>query len=60
MGVVYIFDLTNEESLNALKMWRERVEAERNGKITELLIGTKKDLKHLREVTKESAESFCR
>jgi hypothetical protein len=33
-------------------MWRERVEAERNGKIVELLIGTKKDLKFLREVTK--------
>lgn len=61
MGVVYVFDLTNEDSMRSLKVWKDRV-AEHNScnRTVEMLVGNKTDLRHLREVPRESGEELRR
>lgn len=58
MGVIYVFDLTNEETLKNLQQWRQKVEEHNSNRVVDLLIGNKKDLKHLREVSREAAELY--
>ena len=48
MGVIYVFDLTNEESLHNLEGWKQKIEEENPNIIKSLLLGNKKDLKYLR------------
>lgn len=48
MGIIYVFDLTNEESLNNLERWKEKVEEENPIEMKTLLLGNKKDLRQLR------------
>ena len=47
MGIIYVFDLTNQESLDNLVQWKDKVEDENPGRIKTLLLGNKKDLKML-------------
>ena len=58
VGVIYVFDLTNEESLHNLALWKERVEEDNNENKKSILIGNKLDLKQLREVSPEAAYEF--
>ena len=58
MGIIYVFDLTNQESLDNLVHWKDKVEDEYPNRIKTLLIGNKKDLKMLREVSEETAQRF--
>ena len=58
MGVIYVFDLTNEETLKSLQQWRQKVEEHNRNRVVDLLVGNKKDLKHLREVSREAAEQY--
>lgn len=58
MGIIYVFDLTNEQTLNNLKLWREIVQQHNHNRVTQLLLGNKKDLKYLREVSRDEAEKF--
>lgn len=50
IGVIYVFDLTSQESLDHLVFWRERVEDLTQHRFVSLLLGNKKDLKEFREV----------
>ncbi len=60
MGVIYVFDLTRAQSLSQLRHWREHVEEHRNGKAVSMLLACKKDLRLLREVSRERAEEAQR
>ena len=52
-GVVYVFDLTNETSLVNLEAWKKRVNEQKNSRAIQMLLGNKKDLYNLKEVSKE-------
>ena len=61
--VVYIFDLTNEESLNNIDTWNELVDEHNNNdlKIVKILVGNKQDLKYNSEMNntmKEKSKSL--
>ena len=54
MAVVYVFDLTSLDSLTALTGWHHRVNEHCDStKVVSTLLGTKRDLKYLREVDQE-------
>ena len=49
MGVIYVYDITKENSLESLSEWRKKVLDHANcPKMTEVLIGNKSDLVNLR------------
>ena len=59
MGVIYVYDITKEDSLESLSKWRETVLNNSNcHSINELLVGNKSDLTNLREVSLEKAKKW--
>ena len=59
MAIVYVFDLTNMESLRGLPEWKKRAGEFCNGKkVVTILVGTKRDLKYLREVGEAAAKEM--
>lgn len=58
-GVVYVFDITREETFLEIENWRRVVE-NTLGPVPSILIGNKKDLEDLRMVPRESAEEYAR
>ena len=57
-GILFVFDITNKESFNNIKLWltdSENCET----KVTKLLVGNKIDLIDKRNVDKESIEKFA-
>ena len=57
-GILFVFDITNKESFNNIKIWltdSENCET----KVTKILIGNKIDLKDERKVDMEAIEKFA-
>ena len=57
-GILFVFDITNRESFNNIKIWltdSENCET----KVTKILVGNKIDLKDKRTVDKEIIEAFA-
>lgn len=48
IGVLIIFDITNEESFNSIKSWIAEVENYANEHIRMILVGNKVDISHER------------
>ena len=58
VGVIYVFDLTNMDSLNNIKVWKAKVYENTNTeRAIGMLLGCKKDLTHLREVSQEMVDN---
>jgi len=58
-GVVYVFDITREETFLELDKWRGLVEKVLGG-VPAVLVGNKADLKELRVVHRDVAEDYAR
>ncbi|MGC9095741.1 MAG: Rab family GTPase [Infirmifilum sp.] len=58
-GVVYVFDITREETFIEIENWRRVVE-DTLGPIPAVLVGNKKDLESLRMVPRETALEYAR
>ena len=60
LGIIYIFDVTNKQSLNSINKWvndvNETIDAE---KFPSVLVGNKIDLEDEREVTKEEGQNLA-
>ncbi|MEZ0346694.1 MAG: Rab family GTPase [Infirmifilum sp.] len=58
-GVVYVFDITREETFAEIENWRRTV-SDTLGPVPAILIGNKKDLEEYRMVSRQSAEEYAR
>ena len=60
LGIIYIFDVTNKQSLNSINKWvndvNETIDAE---KFPSVLVGNKIDLEDEREVTTEEGQNLA-
>lgn len=60
LGIIYVFDVTNEESLLNLDKWRDLALKYINTQnFTEMLIGNKIDLMNFREVSPENCQKWA-
>ncbi len=55
-GIIFVFDLTNNNSFESLTNWLKM--ADDNGEFKSILVGNKVDLKGIREVKEEDINKF--
>ena len=58
-GFIYVFDLSNKESLNNLNFWINLTNENCESNVINFLVGNKNDIEDGREVTKEEGEEFA-
>ena len=58
-GFIYVFEITNRESLNKLDFWINLTSENCDSNVINFLVGNKSDLEDKRKVTKEEAENFA-
>ena len=58
-GFIYVFEITNRESLNKLDFWINLTSENCDSNVINFLVGNKSDLEEKRKVTKEEAENFA-
>jgi len=60
-GVMFVYDITYQESFNRLKTWLDEFERKTNalGKVPMVVVGNKSDLEQSREVERSDAEEWC-
>ncbi|KAF8822104.1 putative small GTP binding protein rab1a [Cardiosporidium cionae] len=59
MGVLLIYDITNTETFNNVKMWMHSVEEQAAPAIQRILVGNKSDLSHNRQVPTERGKNLA-
>ena len=59
-GVILVFDITKEDTFDALEEWLKYLKDNGKDDIQKILIGNKLDLEKNRKVTKEDAEDFAK
>jgi len=57
--VLAIFDLTQTSTFDHAKLWLERIDQVARENIVKLLVGTKSDLIHQRQVPFQTAQQFA-
>ena len=55
-GIIMVYDISQRETFENLKIWKEMVESKCNDKVKVLLIGNKIDLESIREVSLEEGK----
>ena len=58
-GILFVYDITNHESFEGVKIWIKESESFVTG-FKKMLIGNKVDIEDERKVTKEEVERFCK
>lgn len=58
-GIIMVYDISNRESFDNLKIWTEMVETKCNDEIKVLLIGNKLDLDSIREVSTKEGKQYA-
>ncbi|KAF3450635.1 hypothetical protein FNV43_RR06724 [Rhamnella rubrinervis] len=58
-GIVIVYDVTDEESFNNVKVWLEEIDKFTTSNVNKLLIGNKSDLTAKRVVPSETAKAFA-
>ena len=59
-GVILVFDVTKQQTFDALEDWLKDLKENNKLEIQKVLIGNKVDLEEYREVKKEDAENFAK
>ena len=59
-GIFIVYDITDRESFNDVKMWMGEIKKYAQSKVTKVLIGNKKDLEEKRAVTFEEGEEMAK
>ncbi|WFC97793.1 GTP-binding protein [Malassezia yamatoensis] len=60
MGILLVFDLTDEKSFNDIRNWYKDVEQHASEGVRKILVGNKCDWEEKRAVTKEQAEELAK
>ncbi|KAK6176844.1 hypothetical protein SNE40_015069 [Patella caerulea] len=58
-GVIIAYDITKRSTFNNIPRWLEDVKRYAGTNIVQLLVGNKKDIESLREVSQEEAKAFA-
>ena len=59
-GVILVFDITKEDTFDAIEEWLKYLKDNNKDNIEKILIGNKLDLESNRKVSKEDAEAFAK
>ena len=59
-GVILVFDITKEDTFDAIDEWLKYLKDNNKDNIEKILIGNKLDLEKNRKVSKEDAEAFAK
>ena len=59
-GVILVFDITKEDTFDAIEEWLKYLKDNNKDNIEKILIGNKLDLENNRKVSKEDAEAFAK
>ena len=60
MGIILVYDVTNESSFRNISKWLRRIEENATEDVEKLILGNKCDLEIKRQVTRETAEQYAR
>lgn len=58
-GIIIVYDVTDQESFNGVKMWLQEIDRYATSTVLKLLVGNKCDLKDKRVVEYEVAKEFA-
>lgn len=58
-GIIIVYDVTDEESFNSVKMWLQEIDRYATSSVLKLLVGNKSDLKDKRKVEYDIAKEFA-
>ena len=59
-GIVVVYDITNRESFENVKMWMTEVDTLASADVCRLIVGNKSDLSDKRQVSVEEGEALAR
>ena len=57
-GIIMVYDISQRETFENLKIWKEMVDSKCNEKVKVLLIGNKIDLNSIREVSTQEGKKI--
>ena len=58
-GIIVVYDVTDQESFNNVKVWLQEIDRYANENVTKLLVGNKSDLTSKKVVDYETAKAFA-
>lgn len=59
MGIMLVYDITNEKSFENIKNWIRNIEENASADVEKMLLGNKCELEEKRQVTKERGEQLA-
>ncbi|EEB17024.1 conserved hypothetical protein [Pediculus humanus corporis] len=59
MGIMLVYDITNEKSFENIKNWIRNIEENASADVEKMLLGNKCELEEKRQVTKEKGEQLA-
>jgi len=60
VGALLVYDITKRQSFENISRWLKELRDHADLNIVIMLVGNKKDLRHLREVSADEAKLFCK
>lgn len=60
VGALLVYDITKRSSFESISRWLKELRDYADLNIVIMLVGNKKDLKHIRQVTTDEAKAFCK
>ena len=60
MGVILVFDLTEEQSFENVRNWLRQIKMHASENICKVLVGNKSDMQEARVVTEENINEFAK
>eukprot|EP00048_Salpingoeca_helianthica_P022354 m.17785 g.17785 ORF g.17785 m.17785 type:complete len:209 (+) comp7208_c1_seq1:69-695(+) len=59
MGIILVYDITNEKSFDNIKTWIKNIEQHANEDVEKMILGNKCDMEDKRVITKEQGEKLA-
>jgi len=60
VGAMLVYDITSKKTYDNIKLWLSQCQQNSDKDIVIMLVGNKLDMKHVREISAETAEQFCK
>lgn len=59
MGIMLVYDVTNEKSFDNIKNWIRNIEEHATGDVEKMILGNKCDIQERRQVSRERGEQLA-
>lgn len=60
MGILLVYDITNEKSFDNIKTWIKNIEQHASADVEKMILGNKCDMEDKRKITKEQGEQLAK